>query len=279
VEGERRRTAALLEDASRAHRAGLDDAVEKEREEARRVEREARQHFAAFEERIVALAAEKDGLAAGARNLDGRVREIEALLEKERMRAATWERRAAETAAALAEKASLLESAGDDSASLRAHLTDLEAVVVAREAELSAAREDAVQKDAEIERIRSLLREAERSHGAEVASAREREASVAESAARLTAAVEDLKAQRQQDLHDIDSLRAERAQSSTEISMLRGYLEDLKEKLREKETELLAAREEGRRESAAEAARILREKRRVEALLQGLETARASASE
>jgi len=65
-------------------------------------------------------------------------------------------------------------------------------------------------------------------------------------------------------------LRSGGSQAATEISMLRGYLEELKEKLREKERLAASGKEQGRREAIEQTSRLIREKRRLEALVKEL---------
>jgi hypothetical protein len=56
--------------------------------------------------------------------------------------------------------------------------------------------------------------------------------------------------------------------------MLRGYLEELREKIREKDRQILAEKEEMKKEAAEQATRILREKRKLETLVRELSATR-----
>jgi hypothetical protein len=57
--------------------------------------------------------------------------------------------------------------------------------------------------------------------------------------------------------------------------MLRGYLEELKEKVREKERALLERRADARELASQEVARVIREKRKLEAFVRDATAARA----
>ena len=60
---------------------------------------------------------------------------------------------------------------------------------------------------------------------------------------------------------------------------VRGYLDELKEKLREKERRILEQKSETRREASQYATRLLREKRKLEAFVADLTSARSAPAE
>jgi chromosome segregation ATPase len=172
-----------------------------------------------------------------------------------------------------------MESVQADHGTASARVGELEKALEDKDTELSRQREDIVWKNGELDRLRLALRDAEREHRAEATEARAREAAAAENLAGLQAELAEMRERHEKVSLELAALREDRAQAATEISMLRGYLEELKEKVREKERQILGEREESRRREGEQATRLLREKRKLEAHLREISAARPGAAE
>jgi chromosome segregation ATPase len=200
-------------------------------------------------------------------------------LSKERADLAEREEILRQSKAERAEMDVAMESIRAEQTALGARQAELEKTLEDKELELSRQGEDMVWKNGELDRLRLALRDSDRDHRAEISDARAREAAVAENLAGIQAELAEEKERHEKVTLELAALREDRAQAATEITMLRGYLEELKEKVREKERQILGEREESRRREGEQATRLLREKRKLEAHLREISANRPGAAE
>ena len=135
--------------------------------------------------------------------------------------------------------------------------------------ERASVRKQYVDLTNELDRVRQRLQENESVYRSELDDLRGREESAGARTTSLRVDLERLRGQHAEDLLALETLRASSTQLETEVVILRGQLEELKGVVEEKRQSLRAEKERSRRRSGEEAARILREKRKLEALVRG----------
>jgi chromosome segregation ATPase len=279
LEAERQRFEAKREEEVRAHRLEMDQVLAKERERMGALDRESREKVARHEERLLAVQSERDAAVARASSSETRAAELEALLSKERSDLAEREETLRQCKAERAGVDVAMESVRAEQEAAGARLAALEKALEEKDLELSRQGEDIAWKNGELERLRLALRDSDREHRAALNEARAHEAAVAESLTGMQAELAEEKERHEKVTLELAALREDRAQAATEITMLRGYLEELKEKVREKERQILGEREESRRREGEQATRLLREKRKLEAHLREIGANRPGAAE
>ena len=293
LESERQRLSVLREEDERAYKARLEEIISKERSRFEALELESRERSARHEDRILEISAERDGLLGRLGATESRLKEVEAnlrpaeeraaklqkdleasqgLLESERQRFAAL--RQEDAAAHKADLLSEAEALRCDKEVALGRIAELEQALQERDGELAHQKEDVAWKNGELDQLRQALHDAERDHRTEIGDLRAREAAMVENLGSLQSQLDDLKGRHEKVLLEVEALEADRSRTDTEIAMLRGYLEELREKIREKDRQILAEKEEMKKEAAEQATRILREKRKLETLVRELSATR-----
>lgn len=122
----------------------------------------------------------------------------------------------------------------------------------------------------ELERERARFAVASQDHQSEIEVRHQNEDALNTSLSDLMAELADERASRAEELLELETLRAEHSRLDAEVAILRGYVEDLKKKIGDKDRLIEERRQEARKQLGEESTRLLREQRKLEALVRDL---------
>ena len=237
-----------VETVRREAEAKIETSRENERAHSLKVDDESRQHFARLEEATVELLAEKDALRSQVETAEDRASRLKVVLAEQEVREERELKKEREKTQAAEIRSGEVQEAG---------------------------RQEVERKGELVEGLREDLGK-ERKERVELAAQVE---SLTEEKTRLGEDTQRLQDAREKEQQEMKALRVTSEQVKTEVAMVRTYLDELKEKLKEKERKILEQKAEIRRESGDQAARLLREKRKLESFVEDLSSAGSTTPE